>query len=60
MMRRKPQFVTNQLKIADLTLDRDTKNCDKSWKRDQFVIKRIYGVRMSDAESEYRDDEAAD
>ena len=36
------------------------KNCDKSWKRDQFVVKRIYGVRMSDAESEYRDDEAAD
>ena len=25
MMRRKPQFVTNQLKIADLTLDRDTR-----------------------------------
>ena len=36
------------------------KNCDKSRKRDQFVVKRIYGVRMSDAESEYRDDEAAD
>ena len=25
MMRRNPQFVTNQLKIADLTLDRDTR-----------------------------------
>ena len=25
MMRRKPQFVTNQLKIADLTLNRDTR-----------------------------------
>ena len=25
MMRRKPQFVTNQLKIADLTLDLDTR-----------------------------------
>ena len=25
MMRRKPKFVTNQLKIADLTLDRDTR-----------------------------------
>ena len=25
MMQRKPQFVTNQLKIADLTLDRDTR-----------------------------------
>ena len=25
MMRRKPQFVTNQLKIADLTLDRNTR-----------------------------------
>lgn len=25
MMRRKPQFVTNRLKIADLTLDRDTR-----------------------------------
>ena len=25
MMRRKPQFVTNHLKIADLTLDRDTR-----------------------------------
>ena len=25
MMRRKPQFVTNQLKIADLTLHRDTR-----------------------------------
>lgn len=25
MMRRKPQFITNQLKIADLILDRDTK-----------------------------------
>ena len=25
MMRRTPQFVTNQLKIADLTLDRDTR-----------------------------------
>ena len=33
MMRRKPQFVTNQLKIADLTLDRGYKNCDKSWKK---------------------------
>ena len=25
MMRRKPQFITNQLKVADLILDRDTK-----------------------------------
>ena len=60
MMRRKPQFVTNQLKIADLTLDRDTRIVTRAGKRDQFVVKRIYGVRMSDAESEYRDDEAAD
>ena len=58
MMRRKPQFVTNQLKIADLTLDRDTRIVTRAGK--EFVIKRIYGVRMSDAESEYRDDEAAD
>ena len=36
------------------------KNFDNSWKRDHFVVKRIYGVRMSDAESEYRNDEAAD
>lgn len=45
---------------ADDYLRSGYKNCDKSWKRDQFVVKRIYGVRMSDAESEYRDDEAAD
>ena len=45
---------------ADDYLRSGYKNCDKSWKRDQFVVKRIYGVRMSDAESEYRNDEAAD
>ena len=31
MMRRKPQFVTNQLKIADLTLDRDTSLSSKEF-----------------------------
>ena len=49
---------------ADDYLRSGYKNCDKSWKRDQFVVKRIYGV-MSDAECliigmEYRNDEAAD
>ena len=47
MMRRKPQFITNQLKVADLILDRDTKVVTRAG-RDWFVIK-IYGVRMSDA-----------
>lgn len=30
MMRRKPQFVSNQLKIADLVLDRDTKQVKRA------------------------------
>lgn len=44
MMRRKPQFVTNQLKIADLTLDRDTRIVTELEKR-SVCRQRIYGVR---------------
>lgn len=32
MMRRKPQFVTNQLKVSDLILDRDTKQVTRAGK----------------------------
>lgn len=60
MMRRKTPICNESVKDCRSYSGSGYKNCDKSWKRDQFVIKRIYGVRMSDAESEYRDDEAAD
>lgn len=60
VMMRKTPICNESVKDCRSYFGPGYKNCDKSWKRDQFVVKRIYGVRMSDAESEYRDDEAAD
>ena len=41
MMRRKPQFVTNQLKIADLTLDRDTRIVTRAGKETSLSSKEF-------------------
>lgn len=41
MMRRKPQFVTNQLKVSDLILDRDTKQVTRAGKEIMLFSKEF-------------------
>ena len=42
MMRRKPQFTSNQLKIADLILDRDTRKVTRAGTKLIFLQKNLW------------------
>ena len=60
MMRRKPQFTSNQLKIADLILDRDTRKVTRAGNEIDLSAKEFYGSGMSYAQQKYRNDKTAD